>query len=536
MYRVCQKAWLRVGLLLFVAGIAAGSEPQGFVVSSPAPAWSGAGDGEALENLRFIGDLLRTGFDVYWISDVPIAISEVEVTGIRRGDFLVPLDQPDLPFLHTMFNSIPADRCIAVTGNFSFDVYQLRRTKVLLDAQPWTDNYNWYYDTLLAGQFEFEHVYDFAVTALDPERHNLFIAPGGGGRIPAAYNRMLRGYVAAGGNFIGSCWGAAQALYPSKVSYGSGNGAGLADAHNHEVVRSFGALGGIGHVVLRNDAPEHPIMWDLPAEIHNVYWNGPVMRPGPHATGLASFAGVVADDFQFHSNDPAQRRLDVDEERGKLLYLTSRRPGEGSVTLFGDHPEASDSINPFRAHPMGAKAVYNAVLYSTAGPRERLVLRKPKGGSPGPSTRTATLVEPDPESLASIRQKGQALRETVAKLMGDGDDRLTEDDPAGFFLLRADDALEKIEQQSEGIKLLAIEDDPRSDALRQRLETWITRTQTSVDRLQTTLSTLNPRRMNRRDAGWQPIVGPVFERSLELTLLVRDLGYQGADARDLRRD
>jgi hypothetical protein len=42
--------------------------------------------------------------------------------------------------------------------------------------------------------------------------------------------------------------------------------------------------------------------------------------------------------------------------------------------------------------------------------------------------------------------------------------------------------------------------------------------------------------MNRRDAGWQPIVGPVFERSLELTLLVRDLGYQGADAHDLRRD
>lgn len=513
-----------VGILLLRVDVVtpARAGPLGYVVSHPVPSADGTVYPGHLENLRFLGDLLRNGFAVYWVAEVP---SDLRV---RRGDFLVPLDQPDSEFLETLLKTLPPERRIAVTGESTFEVYPLRRTKILLDAQDWTDNYNWYYDTLQAGEIEFEHLLDPVATPLDPKQYNLLIAPGGGGRIPSAYNRMLRGYVAGGGHFLGSCWGAAQALYPSKVSYGSGNGAGLADAHNSEVVRSFGALGGIGLVVLSNDAPEHPIMWDLPEEIHNVYWNGPVMRPGPQATRLASFVDVVAEDFQFHSNDPAVRRVDVEEERGKCMYLTSRRPGEGNVTLFGNHPEASDSINPFRAPAMGAKAVYNAILYSTAGPRERLVLRKSKGGAPVPSNRTGRVYRPERESLQKISQKAAALCRLIARLLGKADDRFTEDDPAGFFLLRTDAALANLEGNVEGLELSATDCDPRSEALRGRLDRWVRQTQSTLDELETELSTLNPRRMNRRDAGWQPIVGPVFERSLELTLLLRDLQYQNA--------
>lgn len=516
-------AW-RSLVLLLLAAAAARAEPAGYVLRTAAPPSDSELDEGYLDNLRFVGDLLRNGFAVHWVADAP------QGTGARRGDFLVPLDQEESDYLRTLLASLPADRLVPVGEGATFEVYPLRRPRILLDAQAWTSNYNWYYDTLAAGEFEFEHLVDPAVTPLDAAKYNLFIAPGGGGRIPSAYNRMLRGYVAGGGNYIGSCWGAAQALYPSKVSYGTGNGAGLVDAHNNETVHSFGALGGVGHVVLRNESPEHPIMWNLPAEIHNIYWNGPVMEPGPHARCLASFVDVVADDFRFHSDDAAERQADVSEERGKCLYLTSRRPGEGTVTLFGDHPEASDSINPFRAHAMGPRAVYNAILYATAGPREAFVLRSPPAARSQPKDHVVVISCPPPPGLEAIRAEAAALREHVDRLLDAGDDgRFTEDDPAGFFLLRCRSAVENVAKGVMALQLVSPEGDERGESLRRRLDQWVDRTQSSLTQLDEDLATLNPRRMNRRDAGWQPIVGPIFERSLELVRLERDLAYRRAN-------
>ncbi len=496
-----------------------GNSPWGYVLTNPDPKQDKFQYRGHFENLRLVLDLLRNECQVYWIEATD------EDQRIRRGDYLIPMRQPRARLAQIILATANKSQRVKLTSAFACQAYPLRFPRIQIDAHRWAGNYYWYYDTLLRGGFSFEHLYQHQENSFDARRHNLYVVPGGGGRIPAEYNELLRKYVAAGGNYLGSCWGCAQALYPSKVSYGSGNGAGIADARNNEITRSFGALGGVGHVVLKNDAPDHPIMWDIPNEIHNIYWNGPVMEPGKHSRGLASLVRVVEDDFRFHARDAKQRRVDVEEEIGKCLYLTSQRPNEGRVTVFGNHPEASDGVNPFRAHVMGYKATYNAILFSTAGPKETLQLEAPNSSTvlPKLELKPTTDRNEEYEICRSVRTKADKLIAQLEQKRQSVTFELTEDMRSGFFLLRLLDAAHNLQQCS--LQRPAAEID---EGLRKRFQHWSDRVEKDIDELTKQLQKIKVTEWNRQATRWHAVAGPIFERSIELSHLDRDLLYQRA--------
>lgn len=504
--------------------VAAGDSPWAHVLTNPHPVRDGFQYQGHSENLRIVLDLLRNGCRVEWVAVLPADKNSLKGRIVRRGDFLVPMKQPKAILAQIILAEVPKARRLAINGAFSCEVYPLRNPRILLDAHLWAGNYYWYYDTLLLGGFAFEHLYQHDEKSFDPQRHNLFVVPGGGGSIPLNYNELLRNYVAGGGNYLGSCWGCAQALYPSKVSYGSGNGAGIADAHNDEITRSFGALGGTGHIVLRNDAPDHPIMWDLPQEIHNIYWNGPVMKPGKLSHRLASLVNVVADDFRFHSNNPKQRQIDAAEEQGKCLYLTSQRPGEGKVTVFGNHPEASNGVNPFDAHPMGYKAIYNAILFSTADPKRTISLAAPSGPAVLEAAEQMKLTESrTSEAFQTVQTQIEQLQQIVTKKLNEDRRRWTEDDKSGFFLLRLQAALKQLQRCSLA---RPIEDDQEAEELRQRIDRWSDLVSRNLQQLAKRLPAVKAEQLNRQQSTrWHSIVCPILERSIELTHLNRDVRY-----------
>lgn len=497
----------------------------GYVLTNPDPKDDKCEYRGHVENLRIVLDLLRNACRVEWIASRTKDVAALHHIGARRGDYLVPMNQPNAGLAAVIVGQAPEEQRKILSGKLRCESYPLRYPRILVDAQLWAGNYYWYYDTLLRGGFEFQHLHQHNEGSFDPKCHNLFVVPGGGGRIPAKYNELLRNYVAGGGNYLGSCWGCAQAIYPSKVSYGSGNGAGIADARNNEVTRSFGALGGVGHIILRNDAPDHPIMWDLPQEIHNIYWNGPVMEPGEFSQRLASLTGVVEDDFRFHSKDAEQRRQDYVEEKGKCLYLTSRRPNQGKVTVFGNHPEASNGVNPFRAHPMGFKATYNAILYSTAGEKRTFTLSAPprRNNAQVAQREKAASAEESIEVAETVRRQAAELVKHIEEKISEGRG-LTEDDHSGFYLLRLRDALKNLARCSIAFPM---DNDPNAEALRKRIGRWSKSVTGDLDKLAGRLATLNVKEM-RRSTRWHAVACPIFERSIELTHLDRDIRYHNA--------
>jgi len=474
------------------------------------------------ENMRLALRILRNGFRVYWLAESNES-STSNVPLYRRGDFLIPLDQPDRKFLQFLLEQTASPGVQAVSEKITASVYPLDEPTILVDAQSWASNYYWYYDTLTTAGFSFEHLYQHEANSFDPQRHNLFVVPGGGGDIPAGYNDLLRGYVSGGGNFIGSCWGAIQALQPSEASGGSGNGAGIAEGLNTQKIRSFGALGGYGPIVLKNEAPGHPVMWDLPSEIRNIYWNGPVMQPTGGARSLASFHHVVEPDFFFHRPDRAARKLDYTEEIGKSIYMVSQREGEGRVVLFGSHPEATSSVSPFEPFAMGNKALYNSILFATAGPLQSHTLSDHR-----PSAEDANLGSkqkiylPEKDRLEQIRRQVRGIKSSVVELIEDRKPSYTEDDRSGFFLLRLSSALTKVEQRLSDIKVVAA-GGARGKDLQTQIEKWMARAEEVYPQLEQEITKIDPIKMNSWSFRWCPVVGPAYESSATLSHLNDDI-------------
>ena len=471
-------------------------------------------------NLRTTLLLARNGYEVLWVSrSAEIKVAD-QTKMAHRSDYLIHTAGQAKSVGHwRQLKRFVKHRTKRepLTLNASAEIYGLpiESPRILVDAQPWSGNYNWYYDTLTLGGFTFRHMFDHRKLAPDPRFFNVLVAPGGGGEIPPKYNDLLRGFVAHGGHYVGSCWGAAQAIYPSRVGYGTGNGASIADAYNNEVVRSFGAIGGVGVIRLRNTQPNHPVMWGLPNVLTNIYWNGPVMRVGPNAKVLATLSGVDTTSFQFHSRSKSKRKQDADEERGKALYVVSQRKGEGKVILFGNHPEASSSINPFPAFQMGSHATFNAMLFAVAKKETRWQRTTPLN-------RRLTKRQLANRSQKSVQLASLSKQISLAEKLSTNVHKGTnfdEDQPAGCYLLRATRELRVIAKRQSELTSLQQQASP---ALRARIRRWRFVTEQTMRTFREKLKKTRPRRMNRWNSWWQPIVGPVFERAQELRQLIDD--------------
>lgn len=507
----------RVFLLsALIAAPVAAAEPVAVVLTHPQK-----DDGNYAghrENLQTVWRLLRNGFAVHWVSQACDVATSTGRTRLEPGDYLVPLNQPHPAYLKFLVQQT-APQGVRVSKPFTCRAYPLHYPRILLDAHTWAGNYNWYYETLAAAGLDFDQLYEHNADSFDPQQHNLFVVPGGGGKIPADYNPLLKQYVQQGGNYLGSCWGCAQALYPSKVTYGTGNGAGIADAHNSETSRSYGALGGIGPVTLKNEVPEHPLMWHLPARFTNIYWNGPVMRTGKNATSLATLVDVDRQAFQFHVRDPAQQQRDAEEEFGKSLYAFSQRQGEGKVIVFGCHPEATNWMSPFSAPAAGPRAIWNALLFATCDAECKVKLPRaadvaPPSTPPKPSNTPAL----DPQQFANVALQATQLQAQLRKVVPAP---WSEDTHTGCYVSHLDTALGQLAAHAAEVAQVD-RSQPRGLALAARAQQWATAADATLNELapQVTAALLQLPRSR-----WYRLAGPALERFAELSVLADDVHW-----------
>jgi hypothetical protein len=345
-------------------------------------------------------DLARNGLAVFRLTE-PVD----SAPDLRPGDYLIPAAGAS-GYARAALAEIPPALQAVLATDCEAKGCRLLCPRILLDAHSWAGFYKWYHDVLRAGGFRFSHM--TGPDARELAGGDLVVVPGGGGLIPEGYAETMREYVRAGGNYVGSCFGAAQAIYPSRVSYSPEPvGASLIEAENAEIVRSFGALGGTGPIVVSSRAPDHPVMWNLPAQFHTQYWNGPVMRP---VNGTVEVLAVL-ERAEFTPRHPE----DAVEEYGKAIWLAGRRPGEGRVVVFGDHPESVRRTRipnspGFINTDLANRAVHNAVLWCCGGEAEALA--RHAGGEPDPARLRPADSPPPP-----CRKLARALRRTTALRM-----------------------------------------------------------------------------------------------------------------------
>jgi hypothetical protein len=234
---------------------------------------------------------------------------------------------------------------------------------------------------LAAAGHEVSFVFPADVLAGVLESFDAFVMPGGGydsmrGQLEplgADGCRLIREFVGGGGMYIGSCAGSYDAatvpqafldLVPAQAELR------LVDARVwNDGASTLGVIQspGIGELVARNVAPQHPVMAGMPEEFRITHYNGPLF------VGGAALATVAAATERF---TPAERFLggDADKlliEEGIALGVANIVADEyrdGRVVLFGSHPEFGagfvlDDIGP------AAVMLLNAVEWQLAARR-----------------------------------------------------------------------------------------------------------------------------------------------------------------------
>lgn len=196
-----------------------------------------------------------------------------------------------------------------------------------------------------------QDIEDGALAAFDA-----FVMPGGGYRamlgqlepLGAEGCRAIREYVESGGMYIGSCAGGYDAATVPQAFLDICPAQGelcLLDAQVWNDGRStLGVIQspGVGVLVARNAAADHPVMAGIGGEFRITHYNGPLFTGG-HA--LATVTGrtvdfTPAEDFLGGTHEPYL--VDEGIERGVANIVAGHR-GAGRVVLFGSHPEFGTS-------------------------------------------------------------------------------------------------------------------------------------------------------------------------------------------------
>ena len=486
-------------------------------------------------NFKVVMDLLRNNFKVYWVakgeevSTLCIKTGEIKEVKLNRGDFIIPIkknySKERLSYLFSMLDLASKRNAIVkgLTESVTLRVIPLNYPKILVSAQSWASCGWWYYDCLLEGEVPWDHIYQEDGKYIDPAKHNLIIEHGGWGIVPEEYNKALRRFVKEGGNYIGSCWGAMMSVYresypsdPAKkgdfpfcvtingrrgyitgektfTPKGYNVGSGIADAWDDATWNFYGRqsksrnvtkhdtsvlwaspLAGQGPVILKNEEPDHPVMWGLPPYFENIYWNGPVMKVGKYAKALATFRNVVEERYHFNANyppeiwDPKDPRYlkvyelnhdwstkegvetwrDILTDAGKALYVASQRPGEGKVMVYGCHPEASNSMNPFGKYDSGYYVIYKSILWTTSGSKTQIRIAKAISLDDIEKKSSKVKVETKKEiEMRNIKNKAQEGINYITSLLRKRN--LDRQSNAGYYLIYTRDILKMINEYAD---------------------------------------------------------------------------------------
>ena len=349
-------------------------------------------------NQKAVLDLLSNGLTVYWVAG-----PKAGPGGTRMGDYVVPM-QEGADYARAVLRELTPAHQKMLQGATAFKGMKMAAPRVAVETQMY---FHWYYEVVRRGGFRFgspKH------NAADLAPYNLFVAPGGGNvAVTEEYNQVLRDFVRSGRGYLGSCFGAAKAVYPSRVSYATGSvGASLVEADNVEVARKYGALGGTGSVEIKMEAPAHPVLWNLPPEkLKTLYFNGPVLKGrAPSATVLASLKTALF----------AKGSVDAEEEYGKAIWIAGQRDGEGKVVVFGDHPEAPPVTGGEYQWQECHRACFNAILWCCAGPVQEARLPSPRSAPPTPWFRRGAESARMTAEIETVLRKTIAVRRSLEKI------------------------------------------------------------------------------------------------------------------------
>ncbi len=160
--------------------------------------------------------------------------------------------------------------------------------------------------------------------------------------------RAIRDYVSAGGMYIGSCAGSYDAAKAPQSFLNVCPAQADLCLLNAEIWNAGDAWHGlqspgVGVLVSRTAAPDHPVMEGMPEYFPITHYNGPLFRGGDV---LATVEHATA------NFTPAERFLG--EYRGETLIDEASRQhipnivagplGNGRVVLFGSHPEFGSTL------------------------------------------------------------------------------------------------------------------------------------------------------------------------------------------------
>lgn len=218
---------------------------------------------------------------------------------------------------------------------------------------------------------------------------DVFLMPGGGERAmfgqlePLGEEgcRAIADFVRGGGMYIGCCAGSYDCIVNSDEFLSvcpAQRCLQLINAGPWKGENAVGFLGlqspGVGVVTVRNERPDHPVMFGMPQQFDIVHYNGPVLDPLPQrpveggsaATGLASFNGwterfTPAEQFagEAPGETPTYLAQAIAAER---FSIAAGELGRGRVVAFGSHPEFGFDL-PMVEWTQPARMFVNAVLW-----------------------------------------------------------------------------------------------------------------------------------------------------------------------------
>jgi hypothetical protein len=266
------------------------------------------------------------------------------------------------------------------------------------------------------------------------EQVDVLIVPGGGFRamhgqlepLGEAGCRAIADFVRRGGMYVGHCAGSYDCAITPEDFVSTCPAQRWLQVINARVWNDasvdFGALQspGVGVVTVRNERPDHPVMFGLPAGFEVVHYNGPIFDPLPDqtiegaslATGLAAFAGwterfTPSEAFAGAKPDSSQTLLSRAIAAGRYSAIAGEL-GLGRVVAFGSHPEFGFDLA--MAHwGDAARLLSNAVLWQATSMGGR-------SGAPLPSSSGSRISFPTGSACERVADAAATVRERIAQV------------------------------------------------------------------------------------------------------------------------
>lgn len=336
--------------------------------------------------MNLINDLLRLQVPVYWSKDTFLVSTKQmnsedspEIRSFEPGTFIVPFSEitrdnakiisvmNDYNLTHELHKHIQPTMVYKLTEQLFLDeALQLVEPKIAYyyDEGVYSNSLNWYVSTLYQSGFlsnEYLSNED-VITSLDPSTFNVFIWPGG--EIVEDINsnvsvvtrilkqNKIKEFVAEGGGYIGSCYGAFAAssgtrFYPIPLlPYYFSHMPSVGFLSLQDCFTSLGISCSINVTI---EDSSHPVLFGVNGTVHDSQLRGGAVYTwlGENTESLGVIKEVNSTIWThwfrdlFSSNSSyAQKLIDlwVKFTTGKTVWTTSEYKN-GKVVTFGDHPE-----------------------------------------------------------------------------------------------------------------------------------------------------------------------------------------------------